>query len=106
MPSLQAIEIPPDVLARARIGERAAQERIYRELSRPLYSLLRRLVIRPAIAEELLQDVFVEILRSLPQYSGSGSFIGWVRSIALSKALMYLRSPWHRGLTWLAADGG
>jgi RNA polymerase sigma-70 factor (ECF subfamily) len=28
-----------------------------------------------------------------------------VRSIAINKALMYLRSPWHRGLSWLGADG-
>jgi RNA polymerase sigma-70 factor (ECF subfamily) len=61
-------------------------------------------VIRPAVAEDLLQDVFVEILRSVHRYSGTGSFVGWVKSIAVTRALMYLRSPWHRGLTWLAAE--
>jgi RNA polymerase sigma factor (sigma-70 family) len=105
MPSLQAVEIPADVLARARAGNGLAQESIYRELSKPVYTLIRRLVIRPAIAEELLQDVFVEVLRSLPKYSGAGSFLGWVRSIAVNKALMYLRSPWHRSLSFLGADG-
>jgi len=104
MASLQAVEIPADVLIRARAGDGNAQERIYRDLSGPVYTLLRRLVVRPAIAEELLQDVFVEILRSLPNYSAAGSFIGWVRSIAVSKALMYLRSPWHRCLNWLGAE--
>jgi RNA polymerase sigma factor (sigma-70 family) len=65
-------------------------------LSKPVYTLIRRLVIRPAVAEDLLQDVFVELLRSVHTYSGAGSFVGWVKSIAVSKALMYLRSPWHR----------
>jgi RNA polymerase sigma factor (sigma-70 family) len=105
MPSLHALEIPADVLARARAGNALAQESIYRDLSKPLYTLIRRLVVRPAIAEELLQDVFVEMLRSLPKYSGTGSFLGWVRSIAVNKALMYLRSPWHRSLSWLGAEG-
>jgi RNA polymerase sigma factor (sigma-70 family) len=104
MPSLQHVEIPADVLGRAREGDGQAHECLYRVLSKPVYTLLRRLVTRPAIAEELLQDVFVEILRSIGGYSASGSFIGWVRSIAVSKALMYLRSPWHRGLPWLGAD--
>ena len=105
MPSLHSIEISPEVLKRARAGDADAHECIYRTLSKPVYTLLRRLVTRPAIAEELLQDVFVEILRNLPSYSAAGSFVGWVRSIALNKALMYLRSPWHRSLSWLGTDG-
>jgi len=105
MPSLQSIEISADVLNRARMGDLDAHEFIYRALSKPVYTLIRRLVIRPAVAEELLQDAFVEIFCSVHNYRASGSFLGWVRSIAVSKALMYLRSPWHRGTTWLGADG-
>jgi RNA polymerase sigma factor (sigma-70 family) len=104
MPSLQSIEISPDILARAQAGDIDAHECIYKTLSKPVYTLVRRLVIRPSIAEELVQDVFVEILRSLRGYRATGSFIGWVRSIAVGKALMYLRSPWHRSLTWLGMD--
>lgn len=100
MTSLQSPEIPADILDRARQGEPSAHERIYKELSKPLYNLIRRLVVRPAIAEELMQDSFVEIFCSLPSYRGSGSFNGWVRSIALNKSLMYLRSPWHRRFAW------
>jgi RNA polymerase sigma factor (sigma-70 family) len=105
MPSLQSLEISADVLDRAQAGDSDAHEYIYRALSKPLYTLLRRLVVRSSIAEELVQDVFVEILRSIRSYRAAGSFSGWVRSIAVSKALMYLRSPWHRGLTWLGVSG-
>jgi RNA polymerase sigma factor (sigma-70 family) len=105
MPSLQSIEISAEILNRARTGDIDAHEYIYRALSKPVYTLIRRLVIRPAVAEELLQDAFVEIFCSVRNYRASGSFLGWVRSIAVSKALMYLRSPWHRGTTWLGADG-
>jgi RNA polymerase sigma factor (sigma-70 family) len=105
MPSLQPVEISADIIERARCGEREAHERIYLILSKPVYTLLRRLVVRPALAQDLLQDVFVEVLRSVVSYRGSGSFIGWVKSIAVNKALMYLRSPWHRSLTWLGNDG-
>ena len=104
MPSLHTIEISPQVLDRARTGDPDAHKDIYKTLSEPVYTLLRRLVSRPAIAEELLQDVFVEILRNLGSYRATGSFSGWVRSIAVSKALMYLRSPWHRGLSWLGTE--
>jgi RNA polymerase sigma factor (sigma-70 family) len=104
MPSLQGAEIPADILERARGGDPVAHEHIYRVLSKPVYTLIRRLVIRPAIAEELLQDSFVEIFCSLSGYRGTGAFLGWVRSIAVNKSLMYLRSPWHRGLAWIGID--
>jgi RNA polymerase sigma factor (sigma-70 family) len=104
MPSLPTIDISPDILERARAGDGDAHEWIYLRFSKPVYTLIRRLVIRPAVAEDLLQDVFVEILRNVHNYSGAGSFAGWVKSIAVNKALMYLRSPWHRSLAWLEAD--
>jgi RNA polymerase sigma factor (sigma-70 family) len=104
MPSLHSTEIPVDILERAKAGDADAHEHIYKVLSKPVYTLIRRLVVRPAIAEELLQDAFVEIFCNLRTYRGSGAFLGWVRSIAVNKSLMYLRSPWHRGLSWIGVE--
>jgi RNA polymerase sigma factor (sigma-70 family) len=105
MASLQHVEIADGIIDRAQAGDAEAHELLYRLLSKPVYTLILRLVVRRAIAEELLQDVFVEILGSVRCYRASGSFIGWVRSIAVSKSLMYLRSPWHRSLIWLGTEG-
>jgi RNA polymerase sigma-70 factor (ECF subfamily) len=99
-----AIELSPEVIQAACAGRAEAHEAIYRACQRPVYTLIRRLIPRPAVADELFQEVFVEILRSISKYSGEGSFAGWVRSIAVSKCLMYLRSPWHRSLLWLDAQ--
>ena len=52
----------------------------------------------------MAQDVFVDVITRLHQYEGRGSFAGWVRSIAVSRCLMHLRSPWHRGQRWLRRD--
>lgn len=98
MSTFLAIELPPGLLDRARAGERDAQEALYRAAAAPVYTLLRRLVLRPAVAEELLQEVFIEVLRNLRECRGADTFPGWVRSIAVSKALMHLRSPWNARL--------
>ena len=98
------IQVPDATLERARTGDGAARAWIYSAMSRPVYTLIRRLVVHPAVAEDLLQDVFVEILRNLHLYRGEGSFAGWVRSIAVRKALMHLRSPWHRRLLFDDSD--
>ena len=98
------IQLDPALLARARQGEHAAREQLYTLLARPVYTLIRRLVVRPAVAEELLHDTFIELFRKLEGYRADGSFAGWVRSIAVSQALMHLRSPWHRRLLPGSAD--
>jgi RNA polymerase sigma factor (sigma-70 family) len=97
------IEIPPDTVAAAVRGDSAAHEAIYRASNRAVYTLIRRLIPRSAIADELLQEVFVEILRSVGTYRGPAPIGAWIRTIAVNKCLMYLRSPWHRSLLWLDA---
>ena len=94
-------DLPPDTVPRARTGETAAQEAIYRAFQKPVRTLARRLVPRASQAEDLAHDVFVEVLQSLGQYDSRGSFAGWIRTITVRKCLMHLRSPWHRGLRWV-----
>jgi RNA polymerase sigma factor (sigma-70 family) len=94
-------ELPVDVPAKARTGDAAAQEAIYRAFARPVRTLARRLVRGASTAEDVAQDVFVDVLTSLDQYDHRGSFAGWVRSITVRRCLMHLRSPWRRGLGWV-----
>lgn len=79
-------------LALARRGDLEALEQIYRSYEGPIYNLARRLCARPEDAEEVLQEAFLEIIRSLPRYRGEGTLWAWIRKIAASKALMKLRS--------------
>ena len=101
MSSFPDSPLPPDVIARAQEGDESACEAVYRAYERPVRTLAYRLVSRRAAAEDLAQDTFVEVLTSLRQFDGRGSFGGWVRSIAVNKCLMHLRSPWQRSLRWL-----
>jgi RNA polymerase sigma factor (sigma-70 family) len=104
MSHFQGIEVPVEVVRAAQAGDARAHETIYVACRRPIYTLIRRLVVRSAIADELFQETFVEVLRNIGAYTGEGAFGGWVRSIAVSKCLMYLRSPWHRSLLYLDQD--
>jgi RNA polymerase sigma-70 factor (ECF subfamily) len=102
-------DLTPETLVRARAGAVDAQEAIYHAFQRPVRTLARRLVPNVAVAEDLAQDVFVDVLTKLGQYDGRGSFAGWVRSITVNKCLMHLRSPWQRARRWLdsaSEDGG
>lgn len=104
MSHFHEIHIEPDLIERGRQGDLRAREAIYRLYANAVYTLARRLVTRPAVAEEVLQETFIEVLRNLHAYRGDGSFSGWIRTIAVHKCIQYLRSPWHRSLLWIDAQ--
>ncbi len=84
------------VLARARAGELDAFEQLYRTYEVPVYNLARRICRTVEDAEDVMQETFFEVCRSIGQYRGDGSLWGWVRTIAASKALMRLRRNKYR----------
>lgn len=98
---LPDIVLAPAVLEGARAGQQAAHADLYQAFADSTYALIRRLVPRKAVADDLFQDTFVEILQSLGQFRGEAPLGAWIRRIAVNKCLMYLRSPWHRSLLWL-----
>jgi RNA polymerase sigma-70 factor (ECF subfamily) len=94
-------DLPVATVVRARAGDAAAQAQIYQAFERPVRTLARRLLANRASADDVAQDVFVDVLTRLHQFEARGSFAGWVRSIAVTRCLMHLRSPWQRSRRWL-----
>ena len=84
------------ILARARAGDLDALEQVYRAYEVPVYNLARRICRTVEDAEDVLQETFFEVCRSIHQYRGDGSLWGWVRTITASKALMRLRRNRYR----------
>ena len=56
----------------------------------PVYWHIRRLVVSHADAQDATQETFVRIFRSFSQYSGEGTFKGWIFRIATNEALRLL----------------
>ncbi len=79
------------LIARARAGDSGALEYLYRAYEAGVYTLARRLTRTAEDAEDVLQETFLEVCRSLASWRGDGSLWGWIRTIAASKALMRYR---------------
>jgi RNA polymerase sigma-70 factor (ECF subfamily) len=88
------IQIDPAIVKRAARGDARAHEIIYRAFATPVYSLCLRFTRVPAHAEDLVQETFIEIMRSIGKFRGEAALGSWIRRIAVSKALMFLRSAW------------
>jgi RNA polymerase sigma-70 factor (ECF subfamily) len=84
------------VVARARTGDPSALEALYRAYEVPVYNLARRICRTAEDAEDVLQETFFEVCRSIGRYREEGSLWGWIRTIAASKALMRLRRNKYR----------
>lgn len=90
------IHIDTAIVKRAARGEPKAHEIIYRAYAAPVYSICLRFTRVPAQAEDLLQETFIEVIRSIAGFRGEAPVGMWIRRIAISKALMFLRSAWHK----------
>ena len=89
------IQIDPAIVRQAARGDARAHEIIYRAYATPVYSVCLRFTRVPAQAEDLLQETFVEVMRSIGSFRGEAPLGVWIRQVAVSKALMFLRSAWH-----------
>ncbi|MCG8434955.1 MAG: sigma-70 family RNA polymerase sigma factor [Gammaproteobacteria bacterium] len=84
------------IVRKAQHGDMKAHEMIFKTYSPAVYTVARRLVRRPEIADEILQDTFIEVLTRISQFRNEAPIGAWIRKIAVNKSLMYLRSYWQR----------
>lgn len=77
---------------RAAAGDAAAFGFLVRQHQSALRGYLRRLTRgNHALADDLAQETFLEAHRKLAQFTGQGSFAGWLYAIAWSRFLMETR---------------
>jgi len=77
-------DVPDEVLARARAGDEAAREAIYRTLAPATLTLIRRMVGERALAEDIFQDTMMTLYERLPQFRREAPLGAWLRQIALT----------------------
>jgi len=65
------IRIDAAIVRRAARGDVRAHEIIYRAFAAPVYSLCLRFTRVPANAEDLTQETFIEIMRSIGDSTGA-----------------------------------
>jgi RNA polymerase sigma-70 factor (ECF subfamily) len=80
-----------DVVRLAQQGDAAAFEQLYRLHSRKVYALCLRMAGNPTEAEDLTQDVFLQLFRKIGTFRGESAFSTWLHRMSVNIVLMRFR---------------
>jgi len=80
-----------EAIALAQQGDALAFERLYKTHCKHIYSLCLRMLRNMAEAEDLTQQVFLQLFRKIGTFRGDSSFSTWLHRISINAVLMYLR---------------
>jgi RNA polymerase sigma-70 factor, ECF subfamily len=72
----------------AQAGNADAFEQIYRTHSRRVYGLCFRMTGNPTLAEDLTQDVFLQVFRKIHTFRAESAFSTWLYRLAVNIVLM------------------
>ena len=85
------------LLARARAGDHDAVEKIFNEHRHRVYSLAYRMTGNPNDAEDLCQEVFLQVLRKISAFQGRSSLSTWLYTVTVNRSRDFLRAKKRTG---------
>lgn len=84
--------VDPDAKLAA-AGDIDAFEQIYRRYHQRVYAICLRMIRNVPQAEDLAQEVFVQVFRKIHTFRGDSSFSTWLHQLTVNHVLMYFRKP-------------
>ncbi len=76
---------------RAAEGDMPAFEELYQRHSRRVYSLCLRMTGNVSEAEDLTQEVFIQLFRKIGSFRGESAFTTWLHRLTVNQVLMHFR---------------
>jgi RNA polymerase sigma-70 factor, ECF subfamily len=72
-------------------GDMAAFEEVYKRHHRRVYSVCLRMLQNTSEAEDLTQDVFIQLYRKIGSFRGDSAFTTWLHRMTVNQVLMHFR---------------
>lgn len=92
----EGVTVSDPLVERARQGDAAAFESLYRTHYRRVYAVALRFARDRERAEDIAQDAFVRAWRALPSFNGDSRLSTWLHSVAVNTALDRVRARSRR----------
>jgi RNA polymerase sigma-70 factor (ECF subfamily) len=89
--TLTNTETDYELVQMAAHGNLAAFENIYQRYHRRAYSICLRMTQSTAEAEDLTQEVFIQLFRKMGSFRGESAFSTWLHRLTVNQVLMHFR---------------
>ncbi len=80
-----------ELTKRSAKGDMVAFEEVYRRHHRRVYSICLRMLKNTTEAEDLTQDVFIQLHRKIGSFRGDSAFTTWLHRLTVNQVLMHFR---------------
>ena len=80
-----------NAIRQAQNGEAVGFEYLYRSTSKRVYGICLRMLKNTADAEDLTQQVFLQLFRNIGSFRGESRFSTWAHRVTVNAVLMHLR---------------
>jgi len=80
-----------DLTQAAAKGDMVAFEELYQRHHRRVYSICLRMLQKTHEAEDLTQDVFIQLYRKVGSFRGDSAFTTWLHRMTVNQVLMHFR---------------
>lgn len=80
-----------ELAQKAAAGDGVAFEELYRRHYRRVYALTLRMMGNPTEAEDMTQDVFLQLFNKVGMFRGDSAFTTWLHRMTVNQVLMHFR---------------
>ena len=77
-------------------GEQQTFHELYQKYQERVYSICFRMTQNPSESEDLTQDVFIQLFRTIGSFRGESAFTTWLHRLTVNRVLMHFRKRKRR----------
>ena len=95
-----------ELIERCKAGDSLAFREVFRNHRADVARLVQRMTGRPGDLEDLVQEVFLQVYRSIKDFRGQSRFSTWLYRVTVNVVLMYRRAAKSRPVLQDAPENG
>lgn len=76
--------------------QNTAFQKLLREYQKPLYQIIRNIVIDHDDAHDVLQNTFIKVFQNISKFKGDSKLFSWVYRIATNEAITFINNKAKR----------
>jgi len=80
-----------DLIKGCKSGDRRSQDALVNKYAKVLMAICMRYTKERSVAQDALQETFINVFKYLNSYNGKGSFDGWIKRIAVNCSLTFIK---------------